>query len=131
MSDDSKAADSRKATPDPSKSASTPTTPPQGPGDAKGSTPVTEKAVPSRPVPETTQYLLTVDNRTGQTTKVEKVEGQTGDKKELTPQEYSALVSGSPAATIGGIPPSPAIAPWVQAYWQGYNDYLKAVTPTG
>ena len=46
--------------------------------------PATEKGVPSRPVPETTQYSVTVENKTGTATKIERVDSETGEKKTLT-----------------------------------------------
>jgi len=93
--------------------------------------PVTEKAVKAAPVEETSQYVVTLDNTTGMPTKVEKLDEATGQRKELTPQEYVTLMAYGgyvgPAAALGAAAYSAAIGPVIESYWRGYTDYVNTL----
>jgi|ERR1044072_1775384 hypothetical protein len=98
-------------------------------------TPATEKPVQLPPPKKTSQYVVTVDNATGLLTKIEKLDADTGDRKELSQAEYLQLgsmytspytnpltsgftdVLGTPGATED----------LSSAYYRGVMDYLKAL----
>jgi hypothetical protein len=102
--------------------------------------PVTEKAVPATPPTQTfSQYVVTVDDQTGTVTKIEKLTPETGERKELSADEYAAsfvcAVAGAqyaaaPYAVMTGAASSENDA-LVLAYFQGVADYLKALNPGG
>jgi hypothetical protein len=98
------------------------------------SAPSTEKAVPTQAAKATSQYVVTVDNNTCLVVKIEKLDEGTGDRKELSASEYLACMAYAgqvnPASALTGAAYSASAAPLVQGYWQGYVDYLKALTST-
>ena len=96
-----------------------------------------EQPVPSTPLKKTSQYVVTIDNQTGLPVKIEKIDGDTGKRKELTNEEYGQ------AFAFGGLPPAPAgemeslaqessteTEALVNAYYQGIADYINALTST-
>jgi hypothetical protein len=93
----------------------------------------TEKPVFNAPVKETSIYVVTVDNRTGLATKIERLNDETGERKELSVSEYAQATAHSSLSTPPAIPPtSPGATPYsseanalVQAYLQGMIDYYK------
>jgi hypothetical protein len=102
------------------------------PASKKKGAPVTEKAVPSTPKKKTSQYVVTVDNETGLAVKIEKLEGDTGKRKELSKEEYAGLSAYAGLADPYGAMYSPMSASSVsQAYCQGIADYLKALSSAG
>jgi hypothetical protein len=121
--------------------------PSEGGGGAsreKPSAPVTEKAVAAAPAKATSQYVITVDNKTGMPTKIETLDAESGQRKELSPHEYAAMAyycmaygMAPPTAAMSGVasssaasPGSAVVTPLIQAYWNGYTDYLKALAPS-
>lgn len=89
--------------------------------------PPTEKPVPSRPVEETIQCVVTLD-RNGTCLKVEKLE-EDGKRTELQAHDYASLVYNSYASALGGPEAASTLSPLIQAYLQGYSDYINALTP--
>ncbi len=97
-----------------------------------------EQPVPSAPQQQkkkTTQYVVTVDNQTGATIKIEKVDDATGKKKELTAAELGqvmlyANLSQTPYGSMAGAaaPSATETDALVQAYYQGVADYINALT---
>lgn len=115
-------------------------------------TPVTEIPVPTPPRPKTSQYLITVDNSTGVPTKIEKVDSETGEKKELSKGESTRLVAAMAKPAASGVAnlfaATPAAGPFAarnvslsspfqdtpnenpaltEAYYRGVADYLHAI----
>jgi hypothetical protein len=98
-----------------------------------GVVPATEKPVYNAPVKETSVYVVTLDNRTGLPTKIERLNEETGERKELSVSEYAQV----PA--YWGLSPPPIVAPTslsataypsgvnplAQAYVQGMIDYYN------
>ena len=107
------------------------------PGEAKPKTPITEKPVPSAPEKgRTSQYVVTVDERTSGILKIERLNAETGERKELTAEEYAGVIAYtnliSPylaglAAYAMSQPPLGGISP-VQAYYRGMADYFQALS---
>jgi len=107
------------------------------PGEAKPKTPITEKPVPSAPEKgRTSQYVVTVDERTSGILKIERLNAETGERKELTAEEYAGVIAYtnliSPylaglAAYAMSQPPLGGISP-VQAYFRGMADYFQALS---
>jgi hypothetical protein len=120
MADEPKTTDVRKA---PAKPEDTTTEPAARPRDMRdtrearetregtppGTTPATEKPAATRPVPETSQYVVTVNNKTGACTKVERVDEATGLK--------TLVFSGG----------APTMDPNNLAYYQGMTDAAQAM----
>jgi hypothetical protein len=92
------------------------------------------------PQQSTSQYIVTVENRTGQT-KIEKLNAETGQRSELTQDEYAAIYVYASAGLYYGAPyysaplaaysapySMPGTDPLVLAYFRGVSDYLKALT---
>jgi hypothetical protein len=108
-------------------------------GQAKASSSEAGKPSVVRPQQSVTQYVVTVDNSTGQATKIEKLNDETGQRKELTQDEYAAIFVYAGAGLYYGAPlaaySSPYTTPYavpgtdalVRAYFQGVSDYLKAL----
>lgn len=111
------------------------TLPPKTPGSKVMSGATTSGA-------STTQYIVTVDNKTGLATKIERYKEDTGERKELSATEYGQALAYSaalPASTLGSAASStpfrtaaPAVpgtaADWnmlVQAYVQGMVDFFN------
>lgn len=99
----------------------------------------TEQPVPSAPVKKTSQYVVTVDNQTGLTTRIEKLDETTGARKELSREEYLQVLSyasGTSAAPLYGgfsdlVPASsPETDYLTQAYYKGVAAFLNALTST-
>ena len=95
----------------------------------------TERPAPVTPQKKTSQYVLTVDNQTGMTLKIERIDEDTGKRKELSKEEYGQ------AMAYAGLSSSPQLAgrqdvsasggdaeALVQAYYRGMADYLNALT---
>ena len=102
--------------------------------------PVTEQPVGSKPVPVTTQYVITVDNETGIATKVERIDEETADRREISADEYAAMYSysagmSSPelASFMSFSAPGASFGydPLREAYYRGVADYLQALTRLG
>ncbi len=100
--------------------------------EEKKETLVTEKPVPSVPAKKTSQYVVTVDNETGLAVKIEKLDEGTGEHKELSKEEYTAVFAYASLAApyyagYSAYAPtySPESASVVQAYYRGVADYLK------
>jgi hypothetical protein len=101
---------------------------------ASGQVPVTEEPVATEPVPTATQYVVTVDNQSGVATKVEKLDEKTGERKELSADEYAAMFSfATEISSLSSSAPGETFAsdPLTEAYYQGVSDYLRALTPFG
>jgi hypothetical protein len=77
----------------------------------------TEKPVPSRPGKDTTQYVVTVDNRTGFALRIERLDEESGERQEVP------LTAFAQASVQAGAPDYSALL----AYYQGYADYLKVL----
>lgn len=129
--------------PSPAVETSRQTTEPRGavrsgdPEPAKSSeaevVPATEKPVYNAPVKETSVYVVTVDNRTGFPTKIERLNEESGERKELSTSEYVQ------AQTYWGLPMPSTLAPaglsasaypaevnpLLQAYVRGMIDYYN------
>lgn len=98
-------------------------------------TPATEKPVPLPPPQKTSQYVVTIDNATGLPTKIEKLDADTGEKKELSQAEYLQL--GSMYTNPYTSPLTSGLTDYLgtpgaseslnAAYYQGVMDYLKAL----
>lgn len=103
----------RKETPKAAEPARTPADRPSreaAPG-RQGEALPTEKPVPSRRGGETTQYVVTVDSRTGFAVRIERLDEETGERHELP---------------LSAFAPDPTTA---LAYYQGYAAYLRALMP--
>jgi hypothetical protein len=120
------------------------------PSKGSGVSTATEKPVSVGPPPRTSQYLVTVDNRTGVAIKIEKLDGETGDRKELTAAEYAvlypqggpqrppaaaastpaAIVQSAPAARMSPSLSSASVTALTEAYYRGVADYITSLTPT-
>jgi hypothetical protein len=93
----------------------------------------TEKPVYNAPVKETSVYVVTVDNRTGLPTKIERLHEETGERKELSVSEYAHVLAYWGLSTPPTLAPTSLIAtaysrevnPLVQAYVQGMIDYYN------
>lgn len=93
---------------------------------------VTEKPVPLTPPKRTSEYVVTVDNGSGLPTKIEKLDSETGKRKELSEAESLQMVSTATSqqpmnylgfgSTVRSEAETGALA---QAYYQGIVDYLK------
>lgn len=101
---------------------------------------VTEKPAMMGPPPRTTEYVVTVDNRSGIPVKIEKLDEKTAARTELSEAEYAAMMLGGRprTAAFGSAAPGPflATAPppaapvnqaLVDAYYRGVADYIKAI----
>lgn len=104
----------------------------------------TEKPVFSAAPPITTEYVVTVDNRTGTATKIEKLSAGSDERKELSEEEYARLfpyvrrpaktkapglmksTSGSGIATVTQAAPASQSNALADAYYRGVNDYIQA-----
>jgi hypothetical protein len=93
--------------------------------------PVTEKPIATRR--KISQYVVSVDDVTGSIVKIEKLDEQTGERKELTQEEaaaaccfasYGAPYYGAYTTSLYESLSSPS----VQAYLKGISDYVKAFT---
>jgi hypothetical protein len=95
---------------------------------------VMETPVPSAPEKKTSQYVVTVDNQSGLAIKIEKLDEETGQRTELSQDEYAGVLAYASLAAsnyyegYGHYAPTGAAA---QAYYQGVADYLKALAPQG
>jgi len=95
-----------------------------------------EQPMPTAPQKKTSQYVVTIDNQSGLPVKIEKLDEETGARKELSENEYGQAFSSysglSPSlyGSLGSyVPASPAEAEtMVQAYYQGVADYINALT---
>ncbi len=107
------------------------------------SLPVTEKPVP--PVKKITEYVVSIDDATGAAVKIEKIDPKTGQRRELTPEEYSGAYSftstgdayiaafAEPSvapsfAAFATTPYTPSSDAVMEAYFKGIMDYFKALT---
>jgi hypothetical protein len=93
-------------------------------GDTSEETLVTERPVPSAPEKPTSEYVVTIDNKTGETIKVETLD-ENGARKELT-EEESAARFGQPDSEdfddgTSGLVDQISV---IQAYHKGVVDYL-------
>jgi hypothetical protein len=98
---------------------------------------VTEKPVPLSPAKRTSEYVVTVNNSTGLPTKIEKLDSETGKRKELTEAEYLQMVSAATSQQplnylgFGSTVASEAVSDAVtQAYYRGIVDYLNTLSST-
>jgi hypothetical protein len=101
---------------------------------AAAEVPVTEQPVPSAPVSLVTQYVVTVDNETGIATQVQRLDEKTGERKELSADEYAAMYSlGTGMSSLSFSAPGETFASdeLLKAYYQGVSDYLQALTKFG
>ena len=92
-----------------------------------------EQPVPSTPLKKTSQYVVTIDNQTGLPVKIEKMDGGTGKRKELTNEEYGLAFGGLSPAPAGEMESlaqasSTETEALVNAYYQGIADYINALT---
>lgn len=92
-----------------------------------------EQPVPSTPLKKTSQYVVTIDNQTGLPVKIEKIDGDTGKRKELTNEEYGQAFGGPPPAAAGEMESlaqasSTEADALVKSYYQGIADYINALT---
>lgn len=105
----------------------------------------TDKPVLSKAQPRTSQYLVTVDNRTGIALKIEKFNEQTSEKTELTTAEYALIypyggprpgttstapgTMSSPSHATSGTTTNPSDTTALSdAYYRGVADYFKALS---
>ncbi len=74
-------------------------------------------------------YVVVVDDSTGLPTKIERLNEQTGERKELSTNEYAQVAAYS---AMGALPAAAAASgnAFVQAYMQGIADYFKNVRTT-
>ncbi len=84
---------------------------------------------PARVTPEkrTSQYVVTVDNQTGMTVKIERLDEATGRRKELSTEEYGQAMAYAGAGQDVSASAGDADA-LVQAYYRGLADYFNALT---
>jgi hypothetical protein len=116
-----KAADAPSGSAPPSSpSPSSPTQPP-GPDQDDDQGFATEKPVIPPADAATSVYVVTVDNRTGIATRIERLDEQSGGRKEISPMEYVQLIAGYYAPAIGE---NNVV---LQAYLQGMKDYFGAL----
>jgi hypothetical protein len=80
----------------------------------------TEKPVISADEAGTSVYVVTVDNRSGIATRIERLDEQSGGRNEISPMEYVQVLAGYYAPAMGD---SNVV---MQAYLQGMNDYFSA-----
>lgn len=94
----------------------------------------TEAPETGKPVerPTFTEYVVTVNNQTGLATKIEKLSGETGERKELSSNEYAAAFAyatgtafSTPLSAYNAMASAPNAEELVRAYYQGVSDYLK------
>jgi hypothetical protein len=93
---------------------------------------VMETPVPSAPEKKTSQYVVTVDNQTGLAIKIEKLDEETGERTELSQEEYGGLLAYASLTAsnyYGGYDDYAPTSAMAQAYYQGVADYLKVLTP--
>ena len=122
---------------------------------ASDQSPATERPPKLSPPPPTSLYVVEVDNKTGIAAKIEHLDEKTGERKELTDQEYKRIfpfgrpgrrpapvvkqitapsrsvtppLKGRPAPTLSQAPFSAENTELVQAYYRGVADYIKALT---
>lgn len=110
--------------------------------EAEGS----EKLATEMPVPTVrriSQYLVSVDDTTGTVVRIEKVDPDKGDKKELSQDEYAAAYAyagysapyyATYAASLYDPLSDPAIQTYMKAaadYAKAYMDYVKACAGQG
>ena len=97
--------------------------------------PVTEKPVPTETA--LVQYLVSVDSAKGIVVKIERVDEKTGERRELTQEEYVAAYAATsyPASYYAGYtayPYAPVTStPAMEAYWaylKAISDYVKTLT---
>jgi hypothetical protein len=83
--------------------------------------------------PKTCEFVVTVDMNTWLPTKIETLNAVTGQRKALSTEEFSAVMSYcgyAPPANESIVSQSPETASMSAAereYWRGYSDYLKAL----
>lgn len=119
--------------------------------------PVTEKPPTVPPPPPTSLYVVEVDNKSGVAIRIDHFNEKTGDRKELTDQEYKRIfpyarparrpapavkpvttsltragnmpaLKGRPAQTTSRTTFSADKTELVEAYYRGVADYIKALT---
>jgi len=97
-------------------------------------TPATEKPVQLPPPKRTSQYVVTIETATGLPTKIEKLDADTGEKRELSQSEYLQLGSTytnpytNPLTSGFTESATPGTSEDVTtAYYRGVIDYLKAL----
>lgn len=87
------------------------------------SPPVTEKPAEVPALEMTSEYVVTVNNLTGLLAKIEKVDGATGSRAELSADEYTQTLGyPSPSAYAD------QMFAQVQLYYQGLSDYVNAMS---
>jgi hypothetical protein len=103
-----------------SMAASSPPPSPQAPSGDQAGAFATEKPVIPPAAARTSTYVVTVDNRTGIATRIERLDEKSGERKEMSPMEYAQLAAAyyAPATADGGV--------LMQAYLQGMKDYFGA-----
>jgi hypothetical protein len=104
-------------------------------GATKTEAPVTGKPVERGKAvegPTFSEYLVTVNNQTGLATKIEKLNAETGERKELSSNEYAAAFAyatgtafATPLSAYTAMASAPDAEELVRAYYQGISDYLK------
>jgi hypothetical protein len=117
------------------KSQPTPSNSPKSTGDA------TERPAKMSEKKKTTQYVVTVDNATGFASKIEKLDEATGDRTELTRQQYadaayyaavapyvSAALPSSGAFALSSTPTVDPRSTVIDAYYRGVSEYLRALS---
>jgi hypothetical protein len=97
------------------------------PGET-GTVPATEKPIYNVPEKQTSFYVVTVDNRTGSATKIERLNEDNGQRKELSASEYASISTywGVPTSAAAGTDMTTYLSltnPLVQAYVKGMVDY--------
>jgi len=122
-----------------------PATPPSGTTPKKAS--ATEKPVIKAESKNTAQYVVTMDNATGRVLKIETLNSDTGERKELTAAEYAqstayANLAQTPYNAPGNLGQTPyyvgygAFGPsysaaslkLAEAYYGAIGNYWKALT---
>jgi hypothetical protein len=95
--------------------------------------PPTEKPVAT--TRQLSEYVISVDEATGLVVKIEKLDGETSNRDELTQQEYAAAYSyacytAPYYATAAAALYDPLQSPAAQAYLKNIADYVKAMSPS-
>jgi hypothetical protein len=108
---------------------------PAGPKPAETQQPAVESKPEASPATSVSQYVVTIDNQTGLTTKIEKLNEATGERTELDANEYAAAFAyatmgmsySAPLSMYGAPASSQETDAIILAYYQGISDYLNAL----
>lgn len=74
---------------------------------------------------EREEWVFTLNSKTGELLKVEKLDKTSGERKELSEEEYSALYGSDPTSEAAALSSDPY--GYLTAYYQGIADYEAAI----